>query len=667
MSKYYITIFIVCLFFGCKTPVKQVIKNAGDNGSELQSVLDHFVADTSKEKLLAAKFIIENLPGHYSNDTSNLTAYRPFINQVCSLKIVCGTDKELFRKKINDAWTEYNNKNQFNISSSDYYFDYNIIDDNYLINDIELAYHTWKTNPYSSDVNFNDFCEYILPYKRAKGLPIENWREHFSSITPKGILSNDSLSIKAYCDSLLFLYKDFNLDYIIPKKIPILKVEDFESTKNGLCSQKAWLNNMLLASHGIACATDFVPAWGNRAERHSWNVVLHNDTSFAYDPFWEEERWKNKYLYNNLTYDGYWGEFRLPKVYRYTYSAHIEGPITDNRVELSNVPGVFKDVHKIDVSHEYFSSQDVEINITNKIPDDTYYCYLCVFGLWGWRPVQWGEIKNNKVVFKQMGKDIIYLPCFYKSDEYIPAANPILLKTDGSVLKLEPDLENTEQVVANKFRPQYPFVGDGIKKISGSKIEAADNLKFDLPEHIYTLPDTMLYGINIHYLDHPVNERFMRIVFPPNSGELLELQFYTKNKKGDLVKVSGNVCCSDSLSMQNVSKAFDSVNATGFVYDVNKGEQKWIGLDFGQKTEIDAIGFSPGVNPSFISGYEYELFYWNDGWVSVGAKLGEGEILTYENVPENALLMLTKTRLNPRKLIKKHRVFLYQNGEQVWF
>jgi hypothetical protein len=159
----------------------------------------------------------------------------------------------------------------------------------------------------------------------------------------------------------------------------------------------------------------------------------------------------------------------------------------------------------------------------------------------------------------------------------------------------------------------------------------------------------------------------MRIVFPPNSGELLELQFYTKNKKGDLVKVSGNVCCSDSLSMQNVSKAFDNINATGFVYDVNKGEQKWIGLDFGQKIEIDAIGFSPGVNPSFISGYEYELFYWNDGWVSVGTKLGEGEILTYENVPENALLMLTKTRLNPRKLIKKHRVFLYQNGEQVWY
>ena len=49
-----------------------------------------------------------------------------------------------------------------------------------------------------------------------------------------------------------------------------------------------------------------------------------------------------------------------------------------------------------DVSSQYFQTTDVKITITEHIPENTRYCYLCVFGAKEWQPVQWGKIEWNK-------------------------------------------------------------------------------------------------------------------------------------------------------------------------------------------------------------------------------------------------------------------------------
>ena len=53
------------------------------------------------------------------------------------------------------------------------------------------------------------------------------------------------------------------------------------------------------------------------------------------------------------------GRFRLPKVYRYTYSNHIEGPLADVEVDKADIPELFRSVKKVDVSSEYFETADV--------------------------------------------------------------------------------------------------------------------------------------------------------------------------------------------------------------------------------------------------------------------------------------------------------------------
>ena len=58
----------------------------------------------------------------------------------------------------------------------------------------------------------------------------------------------------------------------------------------------------------------------------------------------------------------------------------------------------------------------------------------------------------------------------------------------------------------------------------------------------------------------------------------------------------------------------------------------------------------------------YQLYFWdNTGWKSLGKKVATEKKLTFDKVPENALLLLRDLTRG-----KQERVFIYQNGKQVF-
>ena len=66
--------------------LEEALEKAGNNRTELEQVLAHYAGDSIK--LEAAKFLIRNLPGHYSYaDTSELI---PYYDAVDSLLVVMG-------------------------------------------------------------------------------------------------------------------------------------------------------------------------------------------------------------------------------------------------------------------------------------------------------------------------------------------------------------------------------------------------------------------------------------------------------------------------------------------------------------------------------------------------------------------------------------------------
>ena len=67
-------------------------------------------------------------------------------------------------------------------------------------------------------------------------------------------------------------------------------------------------------------------------------------------------------------------------------------------------------------------------------------------------------------------------------------------------------------------------------------------------------------------------------------------------------------------------------------------------------------------NSRLVSGQEYELFYWSDGWQSAGKKTAGHEPLVFDSVPQGCLYWLVATGSD-----KEERIFTYDNGEQVWW
>lgn len=67
-------------FSGCSKDdlyLHYALKAAGNNKKELKAVLNHYrTVDNDPEKLAAAKFLISNMPGHYSYaDTARINAF----------------------------------------------------------------------------------------------------------------------------------------------------------------------------------------------------------------------------------------------------------------------------------------------------------------------------------------------------------------------------------------------------------------------------------------------------------------------------------------------------------------------------------------------------------------------------------------------------------------
>lgn len=677
---YFVVFIVLTLFFGFalskqifptySKEINTALESAGENRSELEKVLEHYkMNDADPLKFKAAEFVIKNMAGNFSFDTVNLSLYRPILLAYDSLlqiqKEHGNFDYDSFLiKKWEDMKTVHPLYQQ--IYNLPVIPDLRVINSVDFIQNIDDAFNNWQQNPYNDSITFNDFCEYILPYRRKNGLAIENIRKSFSINYFNDLNRLYPAPVISTFDTILLKLQEFKHSNFLLSDYPYLKISDFMVSKRGLCEDKAILNSYIFSSLGFPVAIDYVPAWGNRDHGHCWNVLIYGGKSYAFEPFWDGDRWKYKRIYNNVNIDENYGKFRLPKVFRHTFSTHIEGPATDKRVSPDNVPIEFTNLKKKDVSAEYFKTTDISVKIVGDIPEDTYYAYLCVYNERGWKPVQWGKIENREVTFMRMGRNIVYLPAFFKGGQIIPAAGPILLQQDGfpKELKLQDKVDSVR--LTRKFR-ENPYSEINCVSLVGGKFEISNTSTFLNPKRIFRIEATPKEHPNIYRLDKSYKSRYVRFVLPKWRDNVAELFFYSY-ENDTLVGLSGYPICSDKRDLRAFTMAFDgdvlSFIRLGWLREEHKKLSKhWLGLDFGKKVKIDAVGICPRNDKNYVyPGLNYELFYWDGLWKSLGIKMAASYQLVYQNVPLNALLLLKCLDAG-----KEERIFTYDNHKQVWW
>jgi hypothetical protein len=640
----FVFLFLLIMATGCtKSPslLEQALQISDDNRVELEKVLLYYRNEPLKLK--AAQFLIENMPGHISY--RNQKYIEDYYDEIDSVNQYSHLSNEELSERYKAIVAKY---------SEPYSFvqDLQVISADYLIDNIDRAFDHWQNGNWATHLTFEDFCEYLLPYKATEGQTLDNWREYFSD-TLYGDLQylpyNAHSSHSAYWSCYTVQQKLMKLD---PKKYIDVQLRYQIRRVNSLmhtllkkdCDDSNIANVSVLRAKGIPVMTDFTPQWPNRGRGHAWCVLLENTGKNLH--FNGLDNLKNTYI----------GE-PVAKVFRRCYAINSE--LLELNLSEKNVPGLFRSLHIHDVTGEYQRTDDVNVNLDLQ---HGKYAYLSVFNNAHWTPVQFGKISGKKALFTKMGRDVVYLPlCISnESQNLVAVASPFILSLRGEVIPIIPDLTKRQTLKLTRKYPTFRFSSWAADRMLGAKIQAANRSDFSDAITLYTIWKYGTEAGEIFFDTVTTKYRYWRYYSAPKAqGNIGELIFF---RQGQNVTKQGKIIGSPNEE-KNYEKyrAFDDDPLTFF--SSPEPSDSWVGLDFGEPVNIDRILYLPRTDGNMVCpGDEYELKYWNNGWFSLGRKIADNAYVTFENCPVGALFLLHDCTRGVEE-----RIFTYENDKQVWW
>nr|WP_315158601.1 transglutaminase domain-containing protein [uncultured Flavobacterium sp.] len=437
----FISLFIVCLISNITIHAQS--KNTPKiDVNELSKVLEYFKKKGDKEQYAAAVFLTTNVPLHYSEDN----IWHDKKGNKVDFRVIKYKD-------LDEATKEFDKlKNSIGMISKDTIIkDKDVLKSEFLIKNIEMAFKTWKENPWSKTYDFNTFCEYILPY-RSLTEPSQDWRSIYQQTFEKlsmGIIdSNDPVEL---CSKIIDNIKHF--DFVLKRFDPksLLGPIDLLFWREGNCPDLANVAIFASRSLGVATTFDYTPNYAASSNRHFWNTVI--DSKGTHIPFNGNQ--DLPYAYNAVSK-------RLGKVFRETFSEQ-KGNLT-TLIQENQIPDDFlKSKNIIDVTSEYVAVSDINYAFSTQ-KAGTKVSYINVFNRGKWRPLDWAKINNSISIFKNMGRDIVYLPSTFISAKMAFENYPILLNKKGEKKILKPDFLNSfsatlsrDNEYKNKYTDNNPF------------------------------------------------------------------------------------------------------------------------------------------------------------------------------------------------------------------
>lgn len=310
----YFLFILLTLFLSCNKrlpeDVKRSLELAGENRYNLINVIDHYQSTEDTLKLKAAYYLIGNMPGFSYIDDPNYIYFNndlfSILDSLWQLEKNGKINMFYFRK----AFDSLQNKHlQKNLSKS---FDLNTIKSEMLIDNIESAFEVWDL-PWSKHLNFNEFCEYVLPY-RSHYEPLEDYREilknNYIWLLDSMNDNNDPIVASKFIDQELKTW--FRFSETFWKYPGQINCSNYFKGKMGKCNDQVNLAIYVMRSLGIPITLDIVPQWANRSMSHPWNVVLDKNRDFK--PF------QSGYT----SFEDFYLSNKAPKIYRRTFKINYD-------------------------------------------------------------------------------------------------------------------------------------------------------------------------------------------------------------------------------------------------------------------------------------------------------------------------------------------------------
>lgn len=597
------TLLALCLLFASCTPsaLDKALRLAGDNRGELEKVLTHYACETddkqTDEAYRAAVFLIENMPGHGALMGGCMPQYIAAVDSLYPdmpdpVRSVVYTIPQRIEEYAKDMSLQE---------------DIHHIKADWLIAHIDNKMQARAECPWVKKLPFEVFCQYVLPYRFAQEPLIA--RPDSSRFWWKSILETvDFYSTLSYSMDELRHIQRMHLGQSDEKYRYNIHLPVLEQKHIFDCLDDCYYNIAMLRAAGIPSCVDFVGDWPTRNGRHYWRVLVDEHYLFGEHPDMSAPR--------------------AAKVFRWTFSQPMVQDVTDKYIDVA----------------------DVSLKLDKKICRSTDEIYLAVFNTLQWKPIVKSHLVNGRARFDKMGKDIVYLPVYFRGEEMLQADYPFLLDAEGCVRKLIPQ-DSVQSLTLYRKYPMTQAKLSWSEKIVGCHIEASNHADFSQADTIHSITEPNAH-LTWSEIRPEKSYRYWRFSSYRrlNIGEIIFLDENSSVLNGKAIFASGN-------KPEDVEKAFDGKILT------YTNAQEWIGMDFGKPTLVSAIRFitrtdDNGINP----GQTYELSYWaQHGEQVIEQKVATTDSICFHGVPRGALIWLKnlETGLEERPFIVNENRILY--------
>lgn len=167
MKRYCIILLISAVFtvlFSCSdnTNLDITFSIAEKNKSELEAVIDRYKSEDGS-RLKAAKFIISNMASHGTKTSEAVDSFAKRLLNADTLE----------NKMMEEWWQGYKK-----LDRQRFVYDARTLKADYLIDNIDGAFETWKNSPWRAEVGEDLFFNHILPYRFIdEPLSPKGWRD----------------------------------------------------------------------------------------------------------------------------------------------------------------------------------------------------------------------------------------------------------------------------------------------------------------------------------------------------------------------------------------------------------------------------------------------------------------------------------------------------------
>lgn len=611
---------------GCakESRLQYALREAGGNRQELEKVLEHYKNDSLK--LLAAQYLIENMPYHYGwihEDTVRLHAYYHAL-QGSNVP----ADKICDSIRIADGVYDTNRKHLVR--------DIESVNSTFLIDHIDKMFEIWEMSTWSKDLSFDTFRNHILPF-RLRDEPLRPWVEElnkkFDPLLDSLRNTRDSADIKKAATIILdhFCQNQIYFTHAIPQNVNV--GVDNVYWKTGDCKEFADILTWVLRSVGIPCGCDMMIVRGDNNVPHYWNYIIDND---------------GKSWYGSITYDStfkspdtYWNP--KGKVWRECFALNqdLQTQLLANS-EIVDIFPTFRYPLMNDVTYLYANPELLSINIDksilDRIPSPNENVYICLSLKDKWIPIGVAEYNDNMLEVSDIEGEVVLRLATYSKDglEFISAPFLVDRKTGELKWYFVNDKKETEVCLFHKFNLRTEPFG---QRMIGGTFEGSNRIDFldaDTLFQIQRYPDRLYNKILMEFAK---KYRYLRYKSPKDGYcDISEIWFYDVNGEkviGQPIGISNKGRYDSGFVIENV---FDGDPYTSFHYE--QPDDGWVGLALDTPTLIKSIVFTPRNRKNFIQpGNEYELFYCDDDWRSAGRIIADSDSLIYK-VPMGTLLFL---------------------------